>query len=77
MSDTPTVIEVDCTTGVQTERPMTADEIAAQKAQADAFAAQQAAQAEADAAKAAAAASAADKLAKLGLTPEEIAALKG
>jgi len=77
MSDTPTVLEIDCTTGVQTERPMTADEIAAQKAQADAFAAQQAAQAEADAAKAAAAASAADKLAKLGLTPEEIAALKG
>ena len=28
MTDTPTVIEVDCSTGISTERPMTADEIA-------------------------------------------------
>ena len=38
----PTVIEIDCSTGISTERPMTADEIAAQqKMQAD-IAAQQA-----------------------------------
>ena len=80
MADTATVsqvVEVNCATGESITRDMTADEIAAQKAQADTFAAQQAEQAAADAAKAAAAASATDKLAKLGLTPEEIAALKG
>jgi hypothetical protein len=72
---TPTVIEVDCSTGVSTERPMTAEEITRMEEQQAAFEAQRsAAEAEA-AAKAAAKASAEAKLAALGLTTEEIAAL--
>jgi len=73
----PNVVEVDCSTGISTTRPMTADEIAAQKKMQEDFAAQQAAQAEADAAKAAAKESANAKLAKLGLTADEIAAIIG
>lgn len=72
---TPTVIEVDCSTGVSTERPMTAEEITRMQEQQAAFEAQQAEQAAADAAKAAAKASAEAKLAALGLTADEIAAL--
>ena len=72
---TPTVIEVDCSTGISTERPMTADEIQAMNERQAAFEAQQAAEAEAAAAKAAAKASAEAKLAALGLSAEEIAAL--
>ena len=72
---TPTAIEVNCTTGEVIERPLTAEEIAANEAAA--------AQAEADrlvreaeAATVAAAKEAAHvKLAALGLTAEEIAAL--
>jgi len=70
-----TAIEVNCTTGEVTERPLTAEEIAANEA------AQ--AQAEADrvtrkveaAAVQAAKKTAHSKLAALGLTAEEIAAL--
>jgi len=75
MTDTLTAIEVNCETGVVTERPLTAEEISQREADAAAYAAQKA---EEDAAKAAAAeakASAEAKLAALGLTPEEIAAL--
>ena len=66
---------VDCSTGEQTVVPLTAEEIAdleaaAAKAEQD----RQAAEAEA-AAKAAAKAAAEAKLAALGLTAEEIAAL--
>ena len=71
----PNVVEVDCSTGISTTRPMTADEIAAKQKMQEDFAAQQAAQAEADAAKAAAKESANAKLAKLGLTADEIAAI--
>lgn len=65
-------IEVNCETGAVTERPLTADEIAANEAAA--------AQAEADrvAAEAEAATKAqakADLLAKLGITAEEAALL--
>jgi hypothetical protein len=68
-------IEVNCETGVVTERPLTAEEITANEAAA--------AQAEADrvtaeaeaAAVAEAKANAQTKLAALGLTAEEIAAL--
>ena len=75
MTDTPMAIEVNCETGEVTERPLTAEEIAQREAMA--------AQAEADrvareaeaAAIAAAKESAQAKLAALGLTPEEIAAL--
>lgn len=67
-----TAIEVNCTTGEVIERPLTADEIAANEAAA--------AQAEADrlAAEAKAEAKAqakADLLAKLGITAEEAALL--
>jgi hypothetical protein len=69
------VIEIDCSTGESIERDMTPDELAAQaQAQADFEADRVAAEAEAEA-KAAAKASAEAKLAALGLTAEEIAAL--
>jgi hypothetical protein len=62
---------IDCSTGETTEVELTAEEIAAQEAS-QAIALQ--AQAELDA-KAAARESALAKLAALGLTPEEVAAL--
>ena len=70
-----TAVEINCETGEVTERPLTAEEIAANEAAA--------AQAEADrheaeaaaAAVAEAKAAAEAKLAALGLTAEEIAAL--
>ncbi len=75
MSESLTAIEVNCETGVVTERPLTAEEIAQREADAAAFAAEQAAKEEADAAVAAAKASAETKLAALGLSADEIAAL--
>lgn len=75
MSDTPKILEVDCSTGISTERDMTAEEIANLeriRAEAEARRIEEEAQAEA---KAAAKASAQAKLAALGLTAEEIAAL--
>jgi hypothetical protein len=77
MSDTPTVLEVDCSTGVTTERPMTDEEIAAQQAMAEQAAADQAAREAAASAKAAAQASATTKLEALGLSEDEIAAIIG
>jgi hypothetical protein len=71
----PTIIEVDCSTGISTEREMTAEEIANMEAlQAEQAARQHEAETEA-AAKAKAKASAEAKLTALGLTAEEIAAL--
>lgn len=75
MSDTPIKIEVNCETGVAVEVPLTAEEI--QQRELDAIAAATAA-AEREAAEQAAAdakASAQAKLAKLGLSAEEIATL--
>lgn len=72
---TPTAIEVNCETGVVTERPLTAEEIAQREADAAAFAAAQAAKEAEEAAVAAAKASAESKLAALGLSADEIAAL--
>ena len=72
---TPTVIEVDCSTGVSTERPMTAEEITRMEEQQAAFEAQRAAEEAEAAAKAAAKAAAHEKLAALGLSADEIAAL--
>jgi len=72
---TPTAIEVNCETGEVTERPLTAEEITQREADAAAFAAEQAAKEEAEAAVAAAKASAETKLAALGLSADEIAAL--
>jgi len=75
MSDTPQAVEINCETGEVTERPLTAEEIAAQAtAAAQAEADRQAR--EAEAAKVAAdKASAEAKLAAIGLTADEIAAL--
>jgi hypothetical protein len=70
-----TAIEINCETGEVIERPLTADEIAANEAaQAKAEADRVAAEAEATAAQAAKE-SAQAKLAALGLTANEIAAL--
>ena len=71
----PTKLVVDCSTGITTEVELTAEEIAQREADAAAYA-ERKAQEEADkAAKAAAKAAAESKLAALGLTAEEIAAL--
>ena len=75
MSDTPMAIEVNCETGVVTERPFTAEEIAQLEADTAAYAAAKTIAEEEAAAKAAAKAAAHEKLAALGLTAEEIAAL--
>ena len=74
-STRPTRLEVNCTTGEETIIELTDEEIAQQEAwAAERLAAQLAQEAEAEA-KAAAKASAEAKLAALGLTAEEIAAL--
>jgi len=73
--DTPMVAEVDCSTGIQTNRPMTEAEIANMQAMQAESEARTAADEAAATAKAAAKASAEAKLASLGLTAEEIAAL--
>jgi hypothetical protein len=75
MSDTPIKIEVNCATGIAVEVPLTAEEIAQREVDAAAAATAKAesdavAQAEADAKLSAQA-----KLAKLGLSREEISAL--
>jgi hypothetical protein len=75
MTDTPKVVEVDCSTGIETIRDMTADEIATQQRVAADAAARRAEEEAAAEAKAAAKASAEAKLAALGLSAEEIAAL--
>jgi hypothetical protein len=75
MTTAPMAIEVDCSTGEVTERPLTEAEISQRAADAAAFAEQKAAQEAEEAAKAEAKASAEAKLAALGLTADEIAAL--
>jgi hypothetical protein len=70
-----TRIEVNCTTGEVTEHVLTAQEIAERDQQAAAWAEEQAAREAAEAAKAEAKASAEAKLAALGLTADEIAAI--
>ena len=68
-------IIVDCSTGITTEVELTAEEIAQQEVDAAAYAIEQAEREAAEAAKADAKLSAQAKLAALGLTGEEIAAL--
>ena len=77
MTDTPVAVEVNCETGEVVTRPFTAEEIAAQEAAAQTAQAQADAKAKAEADAQAAKSSAISKLAKLGLTDEEIAALVG
>jgi len=71
----PTRIEVNCETGVETIIELTDAEIAQLEADAATFAAEQAEREAKAAAEAEAKASAQAKLAALGLTAEEIAAL--
>jgi len=71
----PTKLIVDCSTGVTTEVELTDEEIAQREASAAAYAIEQAEREAAEAAKAAAKASAETKLAALGLSADEIAAL--
>ena len=75
MSEIATAIEVNCETGEITERPLTTEELAQRDADAAAWAEIKAAEDAAKAATAEAKASAEAKLAALGLTAEEIAAL--
>jgi len=70
-----TAIEVNCATGEVVERPLTAEELAQREVDAAAFAAAQAEREATEAAAHAAKESAQSKLAALGLTAEEIAAL--
>ena len=71
----PTRIEVDCSTGIESIIELTDAEIAQMEADAAAFATQKAEEEAKAAAEAEAKASAQAKLAALGLTAEEIAAL--
>jgi hypothetical protein len=68
-------IEVNCATGEVIERPLTAEELAQREADAAAYAVAEAEREAAEAAALAAKESANAKLAALGLTAEEIAAL--
>lgn len=77
MSETPMKLIVDCSTGDVTEVPLTPEEIAEQRAAAEAFAQEQAAREAAEAVAAEAKASAIEKLAALGLSDAEISALVG
>ena len=74
-TETPKVVEIDCSTGVETVRDMTTAEIAAQEAMRVEFETRQAEEAAAAEALAEAKASATSKLAALGLTEDEINAL--
>jgi hypothetical protein len=71
----PTRIEINCTTGVESIIELTDAEIAQREADAAAWAVEQAARDAAAQAAAEAKASAQAKLAALGLTADEIAAL--
>jgi len=76
MTDTLTKIVVDCSTGEQTEVELTAEEIAQREVDAAAYEEAEAIRQAEEEAKAEAKASAEAKLTALGLTAEEIAALK-
>ena len=77
MTETPTKVIVDCSTGESTIVPLTAEEIAQRETDRLAWEAQEAERLAAEEAKAVAQASAISKLTALGLTADEIAALKG
>ena len=74
-TDTPMVQETNCETGETILRSMTVEELAQRETDAIAYAAAEAERAAIKAAADAAKASAHDKLASLGLTADEIAAL--
>jgi hypothetical protein len=77
MTEIPTKLIVDCSTGESTIVPLTAEEIAQRETDRLAWEAQEATRLAAEEAKAVAQASAVSKLTALGLTADEIAALKG
>jgi hypothetical protein len=76
MTEILTKLVVDCSTGESTTVPLTAEEIAQRETDRLAYEAQEATRLAAEEAKAVAQASAVAKLTALGLTAEEIAALK-
>lgn len=69
------VVEIDCSTGISVERDMTTEELANMEAMQAESEVRRAEEEAVSAAKASAKASAEAKLAALGLTAEEIAAL--
>ena len=75
MSETLTKIIVNCSTGVVAEVPLTGEELAQREVDAAAYAIEKAEREAAEAEAQAAKESAQAKLATLGLTAEEIAAL--
>lgn len=77
MSEIPTKLIVDCSTGERTVVPLTPEEIAEREQMALEAEAQRLAEEQAQAEREAAKISAQNKLAALGLTSEEIAAITG
>jgi len=77
MTEILTKLVVDCSTGEATEIPLTEAELAQRETDRLAYQAQEATRLAAEEAKAVAQASAISKLTALGLTADEIAALKG
>ena len=77
MTEILTKLVIDCSTGVATEIELTEEELAQREEDRLAFEAAEEASLTAEAEKAALEASAVAKLKELGLTSEEIAALKG
>jgi hypothetical protein len=77
MTEVITKLVIDCSTGVATEVELTEEELAQRETDRKAFEKAEKARKAAEAEQAALQASANAKLEALGLTPEEIAALKG
>ena len=77
MTETPTKLVIDCSTGITTEVPLTAEEIAQREADAAASAVARAEREAAEAAKVAAKAAALEELKALGLSDAAAAALAG
>jgi hypothetical protein len=75
MTDTPTKVIVDCATGESTTIPLTTEELAQRETDRLAWEAKEAERLAAEEATEAAKASANAKLAALGLTADEIAAI--
>jgi hypothetical protein len=75
MTEILTKLVVDCSTGIATEVPLTTEELAQRETDRLAYEAQEATRLAAEEAKETAKASANAKLAALGLTADEIAAI--
>jgi hypothetical protein len=75
MTDTPTKVIIDCSTGESTIVPLTTEELAQRETDRLAYEAQEATRLAAEEAKETAKASANAKLKALGLTDSEIAAI--